>query len=479
VGDHPAADLLAREFSGNTSAMTGRQTEVGHLLTWGNQYTQILRSRGGDLLELYPIGPDVVRPETNKQGDLQYKVYDREGGDLTTLRRDEVLHTPSFSFDAMVGLSTVKIAKTLIRQGIGQDRRAERFVARGLKSPGAIKMKKRFKDAAEAIQFRTRFRQIHQSGGDSDDEIMILEEEADWVDLGVSPDKAQALESRRFTRGEMAGLFHIPPHLIGDVDKATSWGTGIEELNIGFVTYCLLPILRALEQERNRKFFRAGVRADAGLFVEHVLAGLLRGDSKRQAETLSIYLNLGLLSVNEARRLIGFNPIVGGNIRYFPINMGRTDADTGEDIPPPTADTPTLPAAPDQPANDPPPAAALPPARHDTAAFTAFRKKLVQDVGRCLRKEAAEACKAAKKPGEFLSWMDDFYARLAEHVKDVYDTDLTAGYAERHVARSRADLLKASECKATELSDAVAKCVERWHTERIADLIGELTHAPV
>lgn len=465
VDDHPAADLMQREYCGNTSSMTGRQTEVGHLLTWGNQYTQIVRSRGGDLVELRPIGPDVVRPQTKPNGDLQYSVRDRTTGqELAPFPRDQMLHTPAFSFDAMTGFSTVRVARTLIRQGIGQDRRAERFVARGLKSPGAIRLKKKFKDAAEAIQYRTRFRQIHQSGGDADDEVIILEDEADWVDLGVSPDKAQALESRRFTRGEMAGLFHIPPHLVGDVDKATSWGTGIEELNIGFVVYCLLPILRSLEQEKNRKLFRKAVKDERGLFIEHELKGLLRGDTLKQAQALEIYARNGIITVNEWRRLIGFNPVKGGNVRYFPLNFGRTDAETGEDIPPPVAETPALPGK--SPA-DPP------------AASAAFRKVLARDLGRCLRKEAAESVKAARKPAEFVSWIDEFYRRHADQVRETFDTGLTAGFADRHLERSRAELLTAAECPPADLAAAVAKVVERWPTDRLADTLEELTHAPV
>lgn len=228
VSDHPASDLLSREYSGNTSSMTGRSTEIGHLLTWGNQYTQIVRSRGGELLELYPIGPDVVTPDTRATGDLYYEVSNRESAKLAELPRDEVIHTPSFSFDAMVGLSPVRVGKGLLRQGLAQDQRAERFAGRGFRPPGAIRLKKRFGTDAEAIKFRDRLRQFHQSGTDSADNVLILEEDAQWQDLGISPDKAQALESRKFTRGEMAGFFHIPPHLIADTDKQTSWGAGLE-----------------------------------------------------------------------------------------------------------------------------------------------------------------------------------------------------------------------------------------------------------
>lgn len=237
------------------------------------------------------------------------------------------------------------------------------------------------------------------------------------------------------------------------------------------MVYCLLPILRALEQERNRKLFVRGRRADDGLFVEHVLAGLLRGDTLKQAQALEIYARNGVVTVNEWRKLIGMNPVAGGNVRYFPLNMGRSDADTGEDIPPPPAAETKTPAAPS------PALAASPTA--EPRALTAFRKKLTQDVGRCLRKEAAEALKAAKKPAVFLTWLDDFYGRHAEQVRDVYDTDLTAGCADRHLARSRADLLTAAECQPADLPARVAACVEKWPTDRLAETIAEIAHASI
>jgi HK97 family phage portal protein len=474
VTDHPAADLLQREFNGNTAAGVGRETEVGHLLTWGNQYTQIVRARNGDLLELRPIGPDVVCVEANERNELVYEVraYDRprEERPEATFRRQDVLHTLYHSFDGLAGMSTVRVAKGLLRTGLAQDRQAERFITKGMRAPGAMLLRdgSRFKTEAEGMAWRERFRKIH-NGEAGDQEVVILEDGAKWQSLGVDPESAQLLESRRFTRGEVAGLFHIPPHLLGDVEKNTSWGSGIEELNIGFVVYCLLPILRKLEQERNRKLFDPRRRPDdRGLFVEHVLAGLLRGDTLKQSQAIREYMMLGLLMVNEARRLLGWNPIPGGNVRYFPLNMGRVDGDTGEDIPPP-------PPA-EKPAPDPAPALATRADRERQAKLAAaFRKSLTAAVARCLRKEAAEAVKLAKDHTKFIPSVNEFYARHSLQVEETYATDLTAGFAAKHLAKSQADLLAAAECRPAELAGRVEACVQRWQTERVADLVAELS----
>lgn len=471
---HPAHSLLQREYNGNTSAYTGRNAEVGHLLTWGNAFAQIVRNSRGELLELRPVGPDVVCVEANRGNELVYRVkaYDRkrESRDDVTLRRWEVLHTPYMTFDALVGISPVIAAKSTVRTGLAQDRQAERFVLKGMRSPGAIKLPQgsKFDTTEEARAYRERWQLIH-GGEESDLSIPILEDGADWQSLGTDPATAQLLESRKFTRGEIAGLFHVPPHLVADTDKSTSWGTGIEEQNIGFLVYCLLPIMRAIEQEKNRKLFDLKrYPADDGLFVEHVLAGLLRGDSKKQAETLKAYMSMSLLTVNEARRLLGWNPIPGGNVRFFPLNMGRTD-DRGNDLPIPESAGKAKPAGKRK--------------RDESAAKTAaaFRKVLARDLARLLRKEAAEATQAAKKPAAFGGWVEAFYTKIDAQVRELFDTPLTAGFAERHLARSKEDLIAASQCPAAELADRVAAVVEKWHTDRVADLVadlsGEMAHA--
>jgi HK97 family phage portal protein len=475
VPEHPASALLQREYNPNATAFVGRQAGIGHLLTWGNSYTQIVRSRAGELLELRPVAPDLVCPETDGTGNLYYEVRDRETGrDIGPFARADFLHVPFYTFDALVGLSMVRMARGMLRQGLGQDRQAERFVTSGMRSPGVIQKPDKFKTDAEAIQWRDRFRSLHNKA-DSDSQVIILESGATWHTIGVNPEAAQLLESRRFTRVEIAGYYGVPPHLIGE-SVPTYPGTGIEEMNIGFATYCLLPILEMIEQEMNRKLFRAD---EPDLFVKHELKGLLRGDALKRSQALQVQMQAGVLTVNEWRRLEGMNPVEGGDVRYFPLNMGRVD-DAGDDVPPPAAESPAPPTP------SAPPAAlshaepkALPPAPADTAAFVAFRKSLTREAGKCLRKEAAEACKAAKKPAAFVTWIDDFYAKLADQIRDVYDTDLTAGWAERHLLRSRADLLAAAECRPADLPDRVAACVEKWPTDRLAETIAELTHAPV
>lgn len=471
VLDHPAVGLMQKEYNPNTSSITGRETEVGHLLAWGNSYAQIVRSRAGELLSLQPIGPDVVCVEADGNGALEYRVrsYDRtrEKREDVTLKRHEVLHTPYSSFDALLGVSPIRVAKSTVRMGLAQDKQAERFVTKGMRSPGVLEMPtgKKFRTDAEATQFRARWMALHNNE-ESDTSTPILEDGMTWKEAGFNPESAQLLESRRFTRGEVAGLYHIPPHLMGDVEKNTSWGSGIEELNIGFISYCLMPILLRIEQERNRKLFRPDkYKADKGLFVEHILAGLLKGDSSKQATTLQTYLNLGVLTVNEVRRILGHNPAKWGNVSYFPLNTGRVNADTGEVLPQEAA----------QPAVKKPEPLPTTTDRDAGKLAVAFRKTMSHGLARCLRKEAAEAIQAAKKPNEFTTRIDDFYSRVSDQIRELFDTPLTVGFADRHIERSKSELLTAAECRPDELVQRVTAAVDKWPTDRVVDLMNELS----
>lgn len=497
--DRPEYDRFQVEFNPNTSAMTGREAGVGHLLTWGNSYCQIVRNKFGEVLRLQPLGPDIVCAETNDRGELQYEVTNRKTGQVEhTLPRDQVLHVPGLSFDAMCGYSTVRVARHAIRTGMAQDREAEKFVTRGIRPPGAIKMPagKKFANDAAALKFRDTFRRLHNTE-DGSLNIIILEDGYEWEQLGVDPESAQLLESRQFSAIEICGIYHVPPHLVALVEKTSSWGTGVEEMTIGFVVYCILPILRRIEQEINRKLFRDPGSRD--YFAEHVLSGLLRGDSFKQSQAIKIYVNLGVLTINEARRLLGWNPVKGGNVRYFPLNMGRVDAETGEDIPPPPAaelpavqsggEPPTpAPSNPSNPSNPPPADDAE--ARARLAA--SLRTAIVSASGRCLRKEAAEATRAARKSDGFVAWVHSFYPKHREMIEESLGPLLDAwaaafgnittadgsiyppwSWVGKHVSRSEQDLMAAAECKPNELAAAVERTVERWQSDRLAELAAE------
>lgn len=484
----PATDrseypLLLTEFNPDSSAMIAREAGIAHLLTWGNSYTQIVRNKSGSrVLQLRVLGPDVVRPVRGKDAAVVYEVYRRGTGErLATLAPDEVLHVPGLSFDGLLGYAPIRVAKTAIRAGMAQDREAEKFVTRGIRPPGGIKFPqgRRFKDEQDAIQFRDTFRRIH-STEDSAVNVIILEDGAEWVELGVDPKSAQLLDSRKYSKKEICGMYRVPPFLVGDVDSSTSWGTGIGEQKQGFVDYCLMGWVRRVECELKRKLGRD----DPDVYYRHQVEELLRGDLLKRTQAREIQHRRGIITDNEWRLDEHLDAVEGGDVRHFPLNEGRV-SEEGDEMPPP---------APQKPGG-PPPRPMPPPADPDResedreAASRArlagyLRRTLLHAAGRCLRKEAEQARRAASDPAGFVAWVESFYSRHAEMVEETTGPPAAAwaeafggpaDYPARHLARSRAELLAAADGPPASFPERVARLAERWQAERLADVAAAFT----
>jgi HK97 family phage portal protein len=351
--DRSEYDLLLTEFNAETCAMIGREAGLAHLLTWGNSYTQIVRNKSGSkVLQLRVLGPDVVRPVRQKDGGVLYDVYQRGTAQLLArLDPEEVLHVPGLSFDGLIGYSPIRVARSAIRAGMAQDQGAERFVTRGIRPPGAIKFRQgqRFKDEQDAIQYRDRFRRIH-SVQEGDLQVLVLEDGAEWQQLGVDPKSAQLLDSRKYSRKEICGMYRVPPFMIGDVDSSTSWGTGLAQQQQGFIDYCLMGWVRRVECEYKRKL----ARDDPDVYYRHQVEELLRGDLLTRTQARQIQHQRGIITDNEWRLDEHLDAVEGGDVRHSPLNERLID-EAGEPVdgappapepsgPPTPPDVPTPPA---------------------------------------------------------------------------------------------------------------------------------------
>jgi HK97 family phage portal protein len=474
--DRSEYELLLTEWNAETGAMIAREASIGHLLTWGNSYAQIVWNKAGTkVIELRLLTPDLTRPTRTTTGAVVYEVYRRGTAELIdTLTSDEVLHVPGLSFDGLVGYSPIRVAKSAIRSGMAQDREAEKFITGGIRPPGAIKFPTgtKFRDEADAIQYRDRFLRIH-GGPDSARQALVLENGADWVQLGVDPKSAQLLDSRRYSRKEICGMYRVPPHLIGDVDSSTSWGTGIAEQTQGFVDFCLMGWMSRVEAEYKRKLGRD----DPNVYYRHCTEALLRGDLLKRTQAREIQHRRGIITDNEWRVDEHMNPADGGDVRHFPLNEALVD-ETGEVTSPAGGqpDPGAPPADPTRPAPAPSPTEAAPDPGNARRAAK-LRAALVAGALRCLRLEGRAAAKAAEKPGQFLAWVDEFYGRHAEMVADhcghVAEFLGQPDYPARHVARSRAELLALADVPTSKLAESVERLAARWQAERIAEVAVE------
>lgn len=317
-----AADLLANPHEDMT-AFEFWEITAAHLLLWGNAYAWKARNAHGRPVKLVGLHPSRVKPGRTSDG---VKVYSIDSGRIVATDED-LLHIPGFSTDGIVGLSPIAVA----RQGIGLALAAEQYGAKlfgsGSLATGVLETDQRLTSAqADAIHARWKDK---RSGLKSAHEVIVLDSGAKFHQLTIPPVEAQFLESRKFQVSEIARMFGVPPHMLMDTEKSTSWGTGIEQQSIGFVVYTLRPWLTRIEQRVTR------ILRPEPVYARFSVEGLLRGDSKQRGQFYQLMWGLGALSTNDIRAYEEQPPVEGGNARYVPLNyglLGASDADnqTGE-----------------------------------------------------------------------------------------------------------------------------------------------------
>lgn len=267
----------------------------------GDQHTQILRSLKGDVIGLKPLHPDLVYPRTER-GRLFYDVWDIETGRAYGLEQDDMLHFTGFGFDGECSISAIKWAA---RNAISNTLSAAAYMAKSLQDHGMPKIALEYPahmSQPQAQQARDSFvaAYLERSGRRMP---LVLAEGGKAHELSISPVDMELMAARRMDKGEICEALGVPPIIIGDGEKTSSWGTGVEQVTLGWVRFTVQPMLARWEEELNRKLFRR-----AGQFVEFSLQALLRGDSKAQSDSYRAALGGpgsgdAWMSVNEVRKL--------------------------------------------------------------------------------------------------------------------------------------------------------------------------------
>lgn len=286
----------------------------GSALIDGNAFLNTARDRIGRIAELWVVNPTKVRIERSKSGNLVYVV------DEIAMTGQEIVHIPAFSAPGTTrGLSPIGQA----RQAIGLSLAAETFGARlfgkGSIPAGLLKTKASMTED-QATALKARWESMH-SGVRNSWSIAVLDADADFQALTIPPEDAQFLETRRFQLSEIARLYRVPPHLIADVERSTSWGTGIEQQNLAFIQFTLLPWLRRFEQ-----VIRDELLPDPNRYARFVVDGMLRGDSRSRVNYYSAGRRDGWLSANDIRRLEDM-PLIDGGDDYLRTPTGAAPND--------------------------------------------------------------------------------------------------------------------------------------------------------
>lgn len=317
--DHPLNTVLRKRPNKWQTAFEWFEMMQGHVALRGNAYSQIIPGKLGAITELVPIHPDRVCVERLENGKLRYEVRRPDNVEPGILTQEEMFHLRGLSSDGLVGLSPVAMA----RQSIGLAQATEQYggtlFKNGAKPGGILEHPARLsKDAATKL--RESWQETH-GGTANAHKTAILEEGMKYHELGMNNEDAQFIETRKYQRSEIASIFRMPPHLIGDMEHATF--SNIEHQSLEFIIYTMMPWFERWEQAIQRDL----VVDDEEYFCEFLVDGLLRGDINSRYSAYSTGRQWGWLSVNDVRALENMNPVDNGDVYLQPMNMVEAGAE--------------------------------------------------------------------------------------------------------------------------------------------------------
>jgi HK97 family phage portal protein len=321
---HPLYFLLHDEPNPEMSSFVFRETLMTHLLLWGNAYAQIIRNGKGEVIALYPLMPNRMSVDRDPNGSLYYSYtrYSDEAptmnGVTVTLRPSDVFHIPGLGFDGLVGYSPIAMAKNAIGMAIACEEYGAKFFANGaapggvLEHPGTIKDPQKVRDSWNAAY----------QGSSNSHRVAVLEEGMKYQPIGISPEQAQFLETRKFQINEIARIFRVPPHMVGDLEKSSF--SNIEQQSLEFVKYTLDPWVIRWEQAISRALLRQDEKKL--YFAKFNVDGLLRGDYVSRMNGYATARQNGWMSANDIRELENLDripPELGGDLYLINGNMTK------------------------------------------------------------------------------------------------------------------------------------------------------------
>ena len=322
VTDHWLYRLLAKRPNRFQNPFEWREMLQGHLALRGNAYNQIITNAKGEVVELMPLHPDRIRLELLPSGEYRYRFTNRFGSE-SILPRGEVWHLRGLSSDGLMGMSPIELARENLGMALAAQDYGARFFANDAKPTGGwIEFPGSFKDSEAKKVFRESYQQA-QSGANRG-KVLVLENGMKFHEVGVTNKDAQFLELRKFQITDVARLFRVPPHMIGDLDRATF--SNIEQQSLEFVMHTMTPWAERWEASIESELLLEGDDIE----VEFDFANLMRGDAASRASYYQSGIQNGWLTRNEARIAENLNPLEGLDEPLRPLNM--VEESTAEDV---------------------------------------------------------------------------------------------------------------------------------------------------
>lgn len=334
--DHPLYRVLKLQPNRRQTSIRWRKEMMAHFLLRGAAYSRIVSSGGRGVDQLIPLHPDRVRPFLRDNGELGF-AYQPASGPREILLQSEVFHLIDLvGPDGVTPISPIRALADSIGLAVAAEGYGSRFFSRDARPGQVLKLPADKKISPEAKARVEAEWDARYGGWQNAHRTTLLVDGMEPVPIGMTNQDAQFLDLRRFQVVDIARIWNIPPHMIGETDKSTSWGTGVEQQTLGFVKYTMSQHFELWEQAIDTQLLGAGGGEE--YTADFSIEALQRPDFKTHMEGLQIQLLTGMRTLNEVRRLLDLPAQPGGDRRLQSLNHAQVDAD-GNVMPlPPRAD---------------------------------------------------------------------------------------------------------------------------------------------
>lgn len=320
--EHPAYRLVHDRPNRRQTPYEFKRDQTAVMLLEGNAYQAKIRGRDMRVTELVPVNPRTTTVKVWRDGFNAQAFYDCRptgSGETVTVPDYDMMHLREFSIDGLVGVSRIRWQAEMLGTALAMQEHGATFFANSANPGGVLQHPGSLSEAA-AQRIRGDWERLHR-GSDRSHKIAVLFEGMEFKPIGVPNKDAQWIEGRKLSRSEIASIFRVPPHKIGDLERATF--SNIEHQSLDYVSDALVPLATLWEQRLNEGLLFEDERDE--FFFEVLFDALLRGDMKSRAEAYAAYWNIGALSTNEIRERENMNPVPGGDVRWVPMNMQPAD----------------------------------------------------------------------------------------------------------------------------------------------------------
>jgi HK97 family phage portal protein len=301
--DHPVHELVSLRPNFWQTSFEFWQMAVAHILMRGNFYAEKVIFKG-EISDLLPLDPTYMDPKITPEGRLVYE-YRGPNGRQIVYPREKILHMRGLTLDGLKGLSVLSAARNSISFAARSEEHGSSMMTNGARPSGVLQTDDPLTE--EAFQrIRADFEKNFCGSGNTG-RPMILESGLKWAQMALSAEDAQFIDQRKFTRSELAMFFGVPPHMIGDIERGTSWGSGIETQNLGFLVHTLLPYLINIQQACVRDLIPFAEQSN--FVVKFDTSLLTRADFGSRQTGLQIQKRNGVISANDWRKIEGLDPI--------------------------------------------------------------------------------------------------------------------------------------------------------------------------